>query len=144
MFGIIDMGFGFNQKINLTQAAREASRYGATLSFKASNSTNTGTVTTWLAKVTSVAQAAGGSDLAATRSGRYICVAYIAKDGTASSQTTGSGGPAANAPCYSDGRSSEDRVQVVVRSNTVVDFMFLGGKITVGSSSVTHYEASTS
>ena len=142
VFGIINMGFAFNQKINLTQTAREASRYGATLSLKASAAGNTGTVDTWLAKVRDVALSAGGSDLAATRAGRYICVAYVTA-ATTKSLTTGSGGPSASAPCYTDGRT-DDRVQVVVRSETVLDFLLFGGDITVGSESVTRYEATSS
>ena len=35
-------------------------------------------------------------------------------------------------------------MQVVVRSDTVVDFLLVGGKITVGSESVSHFEAGTS
>lgn len=147
VFGIIGMGFGFNQKINLTQAAREASRYGATLSL-AGSSTNAagapnGTVDTWLAKVQSVAKAAAGGtggDLdPANRSRVYICVAYVTAAQT-KSLTLGSGGPAASAPCYADGRT-DDRVQVVVRSQALVDFVFFGGHIDVGSQSVTRFEA---
>ncbi len=140
VFGIVNMGFGFNQKINLTQAARETSRYGATLSVAAAGGT-----TEWLNKVTAVAVSAAGGDngdLADDRSGRYICVALITP-ASKNSKTTGTGGPAATAECYDDGRGDEARVQVVVKSHTVVDFVFLGGKITVGSESVTHYEATT-
>ena len=140
VFGVINMGFGFNQKINLTQAAREASRYGATLSIAASGPGNSGTVTTWLQKVTDVAISAGGGDLAATRTGRYVCVTHVDSDGTITSQVTGSGGPSASALCLADGRT-DARVQVVVRSQTVIDFVFWGGAITVGSESTTHYEA---
>lgn len=139
LFGIINFGFAFNQKINITQAAREASRYGATLSLKASGPGNAGTVDTWLEKVRDVAISSGGSDLAAGRSGRYICVAYISTTET-KSLTVGSGGPASSAPCYTDGRS-DDRVQVVLRSDTVLDVLLVGGQINVGSESVTHFEA---
>lgn len=136
VFGVINMGFGFNQKINLTQAAREASRYGATLSFAAAG----GDVDDWLDKVTAVAVSAGGGDLAATRPGRYVCVAHIDASNVATSRVTGTGGPASNAPCVADGRT-DARVQVVVRSQTVVDFVFWGGAMSIGSDSVTHYEA---
>ena len=136
VFGVINMGFGFNQKINLTQAAREASRYGATLSFTAAG----GDVDDWLAKVAAVAESAGGNDLDAGRPGRYICIAHVASDGTANSLVVGAGGPASDAECYDDDRDDE-RVQVVVRSRTIVDFVFMGGAITVGSESTTHYEA---
>lgn len=139
VFGVINMGFGFNQKINLTQAAREASRYGATLSFDAAG----GDVDDWLQKVTDVALSAGGDDLAPTRPGRYVCIAHVDNDGNVNSQVTGTGGPSSNALCYADNRT-DARVQVVVRSQTVLDFVLWGGAISIGSSSVTHYEASTS
>lgn len=140
VFGVVNMGFGFNQKINLTQAAREASRYGATLSIRASAPGNSGTVATWLQKVTDVAISAGGNDLAATRPNRYVCVAYVSSTGTITSKVTGTGGPGTNALCFPDGRS-DTRVQVVVRSQTIVDFVFMGKAIDVGSESATHYEA---
>jgi Flp pilus assembly protein TadG len=142
VFGIINFGFAFNQKINLTQAAREASRYGATLSLKASHKTGVladGTVDTWLAKVQQVALSAGGDDLKAGRSGRYLCVAYVSAAQT-KSLTIGSGGPASSAKCYDDGRD-DDRVQVVLRSDTALDVLLFGGTITVGSTSTTHFEA---
>ena len=139
VFGIINFGFAFNQKINLTQAAREASRYGATLSFTASLPDNTGTIDTWLEKVRDVALSAGGDDLAVGRSGRYVCVAYVSADLT-KSLTVGSGGPSSGQPCITDGRT-DTRVQVVVESDTVLDVLLFGGKINVGSESVTHYEA---
>lgn len=142
VFGIINFGFAFNQKINLTQTAREASRYGATLSLAASAPGNTGDVDTWLAKVRDVALSAGGDDLDAGRSGRFVCVAYVTADET-KSLTVGSGGPSSSAPCYDDDRD-DDRVQVVVRSDTVLDVLLFGGTITVGSESVTHFEAVTS
>lgn len=141
LFGIINFGFAFNQKINITQAAREASRYGATLSLKASGPGNSGTVDTWLEKVRDVAISSGGSDLAAGRSGRYICVAYISTTET-KSLTVGSGGPASSAPCFTENPPrSDDRVQVVLRSDTVLDVLLVGGQINVGSESVTHFEA---
>ncbi|HEU0131923.1 MAG TPA: TadE family protein [Mycobacteriales bacterium] len=146
VFGIIDMGFAFNQKINLTQAAREASRYGATLSLKSSAPSGSGTVDTWLPKVVNVAMSAGGDDLTASRAGRYICVAYVDPTATPAvarkAELTGSAAAAvlSSGTCTSDGRD-DARVQVVVRANTVLDFVFLGGRITIGSTSTTHFEA---
>jgi len=139
VFGIINFGFAFNQKINLTQTAREASRYGATLSLAASAPGNTGDIDDWLAKVRDVALSAGGDDLSDTRPNRYVCVAYVTADET-KSLTVGSGGPPSGQPCFDDDRD-DDRVQVHVRSNTVIDVLLFGGDITVASESVTHFEA---
>jgi Flp pilus assembly protein TadG len=139
VFGIINFGFAFNQKINLTQAAREASRFGATLSLKASAANNTGTVDTWLAKVRDVAVSAGGADLAASRPGRYVCVAYVTAAQT-KSLTVGTGGPAASQRCYNDNRT-DDRVQVVLRSDTAIDLPLVPAPNVIGSESVTRFEA---
>lgn len=139
VFGIINFGFAFNQKINLTQTAREASRFGATLSLAASAPDNAGDVDSWLAKVLTVAESAAGSDLDDDRPGRYVCVAYVTADETRS-LTEGTGGPGSTEPCVDDNRD-DDRVQVVVRSDTVFDVLFFGGSINVGSESVTHFEA---
>lgn len=143
VFGIINFGFAFNQKINLTQTAREASRYGATLSLAASGPGNSGTVDTWLEKVRDVALSAGGADLDDDRPGRYVCVAYVTAEET-KSLTVGTGGPASSEPCVTeDPPRTDDRVQVVVRSDTVFDVLFFGGSINVGGDSVTHYEAAS-
>ena len=141
VFGIIDMGFAFNQKINLTQATREASRFGATLGFKASAPGNTGNIDTWLLQVQNVTLSAGGSDVAAGRANRYVCVAYVAGgSGTTKSLTIGTGGPSSNQPCFSDGRS-DNRVQIEAKSDTALDVLLFGGSITVGDKSTTHFEA---
>lgn len=139
LFGVIFFGFAFNTKINLTQTAREASRYGATLSVKASAAGNNGTVDTWLAKVTAVAISAGGDDLTSSSAGRYVCVAIVT-GGSTKSLTTGSGGPASSAVCYDDGRT-DDRVQVVVRSDAIFNGLLFGGNVTLGSQSTTRFEA---
>jgi hypothetical protein len=145
VFGVIDMGFAFNQKINLTQASREGSRYGATLSIKASHVTSSGTpdgtVDTWLTNVLAVVKSAGGSDLDKGRANRYICVAYIV-GGTSRKAvaTTSDTATLSNGSCLTDGRT-DDRVQVDTRADTALDFLLFGGKITIGSDSVTHFEA---
>ena len=143
VFGTIDMGFAFNQKINLTQAAREGSRYGSTLGIKASHKTLTnldGTIDTWLLNVATVVIDAGGSDLATSRANRYICVAM---GGTTTKRIVYSGssttGTTSNSSCFDDGRT-DDRVQVEVRSDTILNFILFSGTINVGSTNTTHYE----
>lgn len=146
VFGIIDMGFGFNQKINLTQAARETSRYGATLSLNASAvpPAVVGTPDTWLQKVMTVALSSGGSDLDSSRSGRFVCVAYIVGGTQRKAVVTTSNTPTiSTGTCGLSTTRTDDRIEVQMRSDTLVDFLFLGGKITVGGSSVTHFEAVT-
>ena len=147
VFGVIDMGFAFNQKINLTQASREGSRYGATLSLLASHTSGgipDGTVDDWLKNVLAVVKSSGGSDLDKSRANRYICVAYIVGATARKAVATTSDTPTlSSGTCLTDGRT-DDRVQVDTRADTALDFLLFGGKITVGSESVTHYEAAPS
>lgn len=146
VFGVIDMGFAFNQKINLTQAAREGSRYGATLGLKASHTTSgtpDGTIDTWLPNVGGVVIAAGEDDLKKSRANRYVCVALVSAAATKHiTYTTSDTGTIASGACpsFTDART-DDHVQVIVRASTALDFLLFSGTITVGSNSVTHFEA---
>ncbi len=100
---------------SLENAAREASRYGATLP----GPVNAG----WLREVRDVARAAATDDLDATVPGQYICVAHY--DGSAWSRLTDTGGvegPVPDSqPCFADGLPPDDpRVQVVTGRDTTI------------------------
>jgi Flp pilus assembly protein TadG len=62
VFGMISAGIALSRQISLTQAAREASRYGATLSFPGAG----GGVDAWLGQVAAAVQQAGTPRSAAT------------------------------------------------------------------------------
>src|SRR4051812_14987805 len=96
--GIMSFGTAHEQKLSLTNAAREGARFGATLPASSPN---------WVQQVQDVAVASATGDLATGVPGRSICVAL----NNGSSWTSTNGGN----PCFTDGRpSSEARVQVLV------------------------------
>jgi Flp pilus assembly protein TadG len=92
--GLINGGLAFSRQINVTQAAREASRFGATYSVTAA-----GDLATWLTAVdNATCQAAGNGDACGgPNTGNpiagydYRCVALIARlaDGTIDAANTG-------------------------------------------------------
>lgn len=115
MLGILTGGLAWNQRISLTNASREAARYGATLP------TMTG-MTTWLDTVAAVAVSSAEGNLASGVAGRSICVAYVypagitTTDRTTSRTESGSTVTYGNTPCYADGQpTTVRRVQVVLR-----------------------------
>lgn len=124
VFGTISAGLAFFRKIAVTQAAREGSRYGATLVANPSN------MTTWLQTVEDATGEAVGPD-AQTSTGAtdftrvYICVAFVQPTAGGQPPTTSkaqgspapSSVPATTAPCFSDTRT-EPHVQVEVRMNS--------------------------
>jgi Flp pilus assembly protein TadG len=120
VFGIISFSTAHEQKVSLTNAAREGARFGATLPWSA----------TWSSQVQAATVAAATGDLDATVSGRVICVAL--NDGTG--WTTG-------APCFNDGlASNEPRVQVRVARTATLDALLIRGGVTITGQAVVRYE----
>lgn len=138
-FGTIAAGFAFARQINITQAAREASRYGSTLSVAASAPGNAGTTSTWLAKVATAADNAAGTgifDGATTR-----CVS-LTLNGT-TSHKTGTSSPASGACPGAPSSSLTNYVQVVLTRTTDFNLIVTDPTLTLKSSSTTPYEATT-
>lgn len=158
ILGMFTGGLAYNQKISMTNAAREASRYGATLPV-------TPDLTTWLRSVatTAIDNATGDLDVA----GRRVCASYIHPDGTAagtandrtesitvlSGQSPASVTPQA-APCkkadgttvddgYPTSRDDERRVVVYVSRPGNIQLLFDEISITLEATSVTRFEAVT-
>jgi Flp pilus assembly protein TadG len=120
VFGIISFGTAHEQKVSLTNAAREGARFGATLPWSA----------TWATQVQAVTVASATGDLNASVSGRAICVAL--NDGTG--WNTGS-------PCFNDGlATNEPRVQVKVARTANLDAFFVRGGTTITGQAVVRYE----
>ena len=139
VFGMISAGLALSRQINLTQAAREASRYGSTLSFQAAG----GGITGWLSQVAaSVDQAAGPAD---SPTGGYqsdSCVAYVEPAGLVSHRLLD--GSAGTGPCPGttvDTALGSAYVQVVLHRDTTFNAILLSKTITLSSTSVTPYEA---
>jgi Flp pilus assembly protein TadG len=123
--GIMSFGTAHEQKLSLTNAAREGARFGATLPASSAN---------WLQQVQDVAVASATGDLAAGVPGRSICVAL--NNGSTWTSTNGSG------PCFSDGRpATEARVQVLVGRSGKLETFFWSKTTTLTGRAVVRYEA---
>jgi Flp pilus assembly protein TadG len=144
-FGTIAAGFAFARQINITQAAREASRYGSTLSIKASHQTagvNDGTISTWLAAVDAAAVGAAGNNLFSGLTAR--CVAYVNVNDASATFHSSDGGSAASGAC--PGTNAADAglpvyVQVVLERDTDFNLIVTDPTITLDTISTTPFEA---
>lgn len=73
VIGMMSAGIALNKQINITQSARETSRYGATLTIAAAG----GTIGDWLSNVSAVGQASGGPAVHPIGGQDGLCVAMI-------------------------------------------------------------------
>jgi Flp pilus assembly protein TadG len=146
--GTITVGTAFSRQINVTQAAREASRYGATLDISTLTGADvTARTDTWLGKVDAAADTAAGG--ANNYIGGYdlLCVALVVTDSTGAA-TTGSrylthGGSAANGACPSTNTAaipSTKYVQVVFARKVQFFAVFINAALHVDAVSTTPYE----
>ena len=133
LVGTITAGIAYGQRNSLQNAAREASRYAATLP---------GPVTTaWLQTVRDVTRAAATGHLEATAPGQFICVAYVS--GGSASRLTDEGGveSTGNVPCFDDGRPGDEaRVQVVTSRIARIDGALFRWDVTIRSEAAARYE----
>ena len=112
-FGVVTAGLTYNHKIDLTHAAREGARYGATLAqLQCSGSPNPCGTQTWAQVVQSVVVQRAFGDLTASQ----VCVALVSGSPGASLGSTFSvNSPNADGTCYSDGNGDAGkRVQVAI------------------------------
>ena len=141
LLGMFSGGLAYNRKISLTNGAREASRYGATLPVS-------GSVNTWLDRVADVATNTAEGELGTSVPGRYICVAFVnpastggattrrVEDGTTVTYTAGS-------TCYSDGTAlaNATRVQVVVKRRSTLETVLWNRDLVLEGRSTVRFEA---
>jgi len=141
VMGMISFGIWYNNKLNLSTAAREGARYGATLPLGDYATTNA-----WLDAVAGSTVGAAGNQLTTGIQGRYICVAYIDGAGVTTrrveSDTTVT--YSTGTPCYSDSLGAESRVQVVAQRSGTMNVVFFKTAVTTTGRAVARYEASTS
>ena len=148
--GLIAAGTAFSRQINVTQAAREASRYGATYDFQAQSPAMT--LDQWLVAVdTAVTESAGNPD-DPMGGYDYRCVALVSIDssgnvvtgkskylehvGTAPA-TTGSGAcPSTKTAKF----KTSDYVQVAMYRKSSFFVLFANPTVKLDSVSVTPYE----
>jgi hypothetical protein len=144
LVGTITSGIAYSQKTSLQTAAREATRFGATLPVN-------GDMSVWLTKVLEVARVAGGGDLSETTPGQQLCVAYVYPNGSApidrntriieSGGVTGAATSGAGAMCFDDGRPlDERRVQVVTGRISKIQAVVFSVDVNQSSQSSARFE----
>ncbi|MCH8983724.1 MAG: pilus assembly protein [Acidobacteria bacterium] len=138
LVGTVTSAIAFGQQNSIQNAAREASRFAATLPGAAD--------ITWLRNVRDVARGAALGDLETSVQGQYICVAYY--DGSTYFRMTDIAGtedppaaPPAALECFSDGRpAGEARVQVVTQRDTSIQAVVFSTDVTLSAPAVARYE----
>jgi Flp pilus assembly protein TadG len=137
LLGIVSAGLAYNHQLALTHSAREAGRYGATLSVTAAGGMNS-----WLTAVSDRAVSSATGSLDPGTPGLYVCVAYVTGGTTTNDTTTriedGSIGPGA---CFADGRGDERRVQVRVERDVDFNALVFQTTLTLDSEAVNRFEA---
>lgn len=132
LVGIVTTGVTFNRSNGLQTAAREGSRYGATLTVEVD-------VPTYLDAVRNVAKAAAVGDLDASVPGQYVCVALVDTSYGSQSLVESAGVESTGTTCFSDGRN-DPRVQVVVRRDSDIEVVVFSQTVTVEGTSVSRFE----
>jgi Flp pilus assembly protein TadG len=144
LLGTVSAGLTYTNHIALTNAAREASRFGATRPVDA-------TMSTWLAGVRDQAVRSATGSLNAPAS-TYVCVAYVHPAGTeASDRTTRlerftgaravGATPSTTGPCYDDGLPTTDRrVQVLVQRDAEIEALLVSPSVTLTGRSTSRFE----
>ncbi len=146
LMGTVTAAMAYSQKTSLQTAAREASRFGATLPVN-------GDMTGWLNRVTEVARGAANGDLDPAVAGQTICVAYVYPIGTAADdrntrliQTAGVNGTPSSGPtskCFEDARPDDERrIQVTVGRKATIQAVAFSTKVDLSSRSAARFERS--
>lgn len=144
LVGTITAAVAYSQKTSLQTAAREASRFAATLPVN-------GDMTGFLIRVADVAKGAANGDLGDAVAGQNICVAYVYPKGTAADdrntrilQNGGVTGTPTHGPtskCFDDGRPDDERrVQVTVGRKATIQAVMFSTQVDLNSRSTARFE----
>lgn len=142
LLGMISGGILYNQKMQLTHAAREGARYAATV--PADQIFNNGN---WAENMQKVVVERSAGELVASQ----VCVALVEGDGSPSrplkaySNTTTTNNGLGNGACYDDTNSGESahRVQVKVTKPGQLDALFVNIDLTLTSRAGAKHETNT-
>lgn len=128
LVGVVTSALAFGQKNSIENAAREASRYAATLKPMDLNT------------VLDVARSAAQGDLDGGVDGQYICAAYLSDTGWQKLEETGGGAPVPDSgQCYSDGLS-DIRVQIVTERDSEINAALFSIDFTLNAQATARYE----
>ncbi len=147
VLGMFSGGIAYNRKISMVTAAREGSRYGATLPV---SNFPTG-LNGWLASVADAVEKNATNDIDVHGGTGTICVAYVHPSGTAADdrttklvRTTAGDTVTTGSDCFADGRPDPDepRVQVSTGRTTRLEAVFFARNLQLSANALTHFEAS--
>jgi Flp pilus assembly protein TadG len=119
VFGIITFGTAHEEKVSLTNAAREGARYGATLPYSA----------TWYTQVKAVVTASATGDLSV--GGATFCIAYY--DGSAWHGDAG----------QCNDSLTDPHVSVYVTRPGTIETFFFKRSVTLKGSAIARFEATS-
>jgi Flp pilus assembly protein TadG len=139
-FGVVTAALTYNHKIDLTHAAREGARYGATLAqLQCTGSPNPCGTKTWAQVVQSVVvERAYGAVTAA-----QVCVSLVTGDpGAVLAGGFSVNSPNADGTCYSDGNADPGkRVQVAItKTGDKIDGILFKLPVTLTSQATAKFE----
>lgn len=139
-FGMLTAGMAYNHKMDLTHAAREGARYGATVPLAQCTPTSNCGGRTWAQLVQSVVAERSFGAVTASQ----VCVALVSGTGSpaspvGSTYTTKADGSA----CYDDGNGDTgNRVQVSLqKTDDKIDAVFFEYNLTLTSKATAKYES---
>ena len=139
-FGMVTAGLTYNHKIDLTHAAREGARYGATLAqLQCTGSPNPCGTQTWAQVVQSVVVQRAFGDLTASQ----VCVALVnGNPGASVGSTFSVNSPNGDGSCYSDGNGDAGkRVQVAIaKSGDSINGLVFKIPVTLTSQATAKFE----
>ncbi len=138
-FGMISSGIAYNHKLDMTHAAREGARYGATLPLTQCSGTPNpcGGSTTWAQLVrTVVVERAGGAATAAD-----VCVALV-NGSSAMATTPTSSYSTGGSVCFPESAGdSGTRVQIkITKGDDEIDAVFFRIPVTLTSQATAKFE----
>jgi hypothetical protein len=142
LLGTVTAALAYGQYTSLQTAARESTRFGATLPVGTD-------LNAWLVKVLDVTRAAAVGDLGTGVAGQYICVAYVHPAGTSANDQTKrlvenlgvTGSAQAGLDCFSDGRPDDERrVQVVARREATIQTVVFAVKVNLEAPAAARFE----
>lgn len=129
--GTVSSAVAFGHGNSIQSAAREASRFGATLPEAAD--------AVWLDQIRDVARSAASGDLDASIPGSVVCAAFIDEHDNALSLDNDTL-ITSTAPCFTDDRPNEAKIQVAVQRDTEFQAVVFSTDITLTSKAVARYE----
>lgn len=133
LVGTVSAAVAYGRGNSIQNAAREASRFGATLP--------DGGTATWLDSVRGVARSAASGDLDTSVPGYLICVAFIDASNNATSLTESGGSDSTSStPCFNDTRPDEAKVQVHVERDSEFQAIVFSRDITLSAEAAARYE----